>query len=563
MAARALGRRATTTTTKTTSFPATHHPLLLVVRRTPPLPHRLMMGAAASRGEAPSASATAATTRGAANVCAAATSAATGAAAALSPGAALLAAASDASAPLPTTPVLRDRCAGAIWAALAADALAMPVHWFYNPTDIVKLGGVGGRFPYGEDGDEEGEGETGSRSWFMAPPKVHPSSIMNLHSTDGQGRGGQSGSIIGDVINHGKKQFWGQRSTHYHNCLKAGDNTLNALCLRLVTRTVAQTNASYFSEQAQGNAGHAKRFLSDYVTFMTTPGSHDDTYAESFHRAWFSNWHRGVKPEKCALGTQGHDDSQIGGFVMLPPVALAAAVDAARQEAKGGGPAAARAAGERAAAEASVAHLRLTHDSPKLEAAAARYGALLARIALAPVPADADAVAAAADAAAATTSPLLLQSASSAATALLKAEAAREARQGVPSPGGVRPIDVAELASLADSANGGWDDVRVLHRVTGPACYIESSWPAVLYLSARHADPASPAKGLKRALEANANAGGENCHRGAALGALVGCAAGESFGVPRAMREGRGGLREGAAIRREVDAFLDAAVGKE
>ena len=62
-------------------------------------------------------------------------------------------------------------------------------------------------------------------------------------------------------------------------------------------------------------------------------------------------------------------------------------------------------------------------------------------------------------------------------------------------------------------------------------------------------------------MEANANAGGENCHRGAALGALVGCAAGEKFGVPRAMREGKGGLREGAAIRAEVDAFLDAAIG--
>ena len=66
---------------------------------------------------------------------------------------------------------------------------------------------------------------------------------------------------------------------------------------------------------------------------------------------------------------------------------------------------------------------------------------------------------------------------------------------------------------------------------------------------------------MKRALEANANAGGENCHRGAALGALVGCAAGES-NVPRAMREGKGGLRAGAEIRREVDAFLDAAIGK-
>jgi hypothetical protein len=461
----------------------------------------------------------------------------------------------------------------------------MPVHWFYNPADIARLGGVGGRFPYGEngdaDGDEGADGEGGggggkksaeTKSWYRDPPKSHPGAIMSLHSTGGQGRGGQTGSVIGDVINHGKKRFWGAAGTHYHNCLRAGDNTLNALCLRLAARAVAEPSAPYFSEAAGGDAGHAGRFLKSYVAFMTAPGSHDDTYAESFHRAWFANWARGVAPERCSEGTQGHDDSQIGGFVMLPPVALAAAVDAARKVDDGAAarsdPARARAVAERAAAEASVAHLRLTHASPKLEAAAARYGALLARVALAPVSAeDGGASASAAAHDAATTQRVLLQQASATATALLKSEAAREASLGVAGAGGIRPLDVAELASLSDAAergeggSAGWDDVRVLHRVTGPACYIESSWPAVLYLSARHADPAAPARGVKRALEANANAGGENCHRGAALGALVGCAAGEATGVPRAMREGRGGLRDGAAIRAEVDAFLDAAIG--
>lgn len=30
--------------------------------------------------------------------------------------------------------------------------------------------------------------------------------------------------------------------------------------------------------------------LSDYVHFLTTPGTHRDTYAESFHRSFFSDW---------------------------------------------------------------------------------------------------------------------------------------------------------------------------------------------------------------------------------------------------------------------------------
>lgn len=32
---------------------------------------------------------------------------------------------------------------------------------------------------------------------------------MQLSNTGGAGRGSQTGNIIGDVINHGKKKFWG------------------------------------------------------------------------------------------------------------------------------------------------------------------------------------------------------------------------------------------------------------------------------------------------------------------------------------------------------------------
>lgn len=66
-----------------------------------------------------------------------------------------------------------------------ADALSMPVHWYYNPGDITR------EFPCGI-------------RRFEAAPAKHPSSIMNLHSTSGGGRGGQSGNIVGDVILKGK-----------------------------------------------------------------------------------------------------------------------------------------------------------------------------------------------------------------------------------------------------------------------------------------------------------------------------------------------------------------------
>ncbi len=54
----------------------------------------------------------------------------------------------------------------------------------------------------------------------------------------------------------------------------------------------------------------------------------------------------------------------------------------------------------------------------------------------------------------------------------------------------------------------------------GLACYISDSWPSVCYLAARFRQ--DPAAGLL----CNANLGGENAHRGAVLGTLLGLAAG-------------------------------------
>ena len=53
-----------------------------------------------------------------------------------------------------------------------ADALAMPVHWYYNPLDIEKA------FP-------------GGITRLEAAPEYHPGSIMSLHSTAKGGRANQ------------------------------------------------------------------------------------------------------------------------------------------------------------------------------------------------------------------------------------------------------------------------------------------------------------------------------------------------------------------------------------
>lgn len=67
--------------------------------------------------------------------------------------------------------------------------------------------------------------------------------------------------------------------------LQSGDNTLNTLCsLRAAQALVS----GHFADLSQPDARGA--VLSDYVRFMTTPASHSDTYAESCHRSFFSDW---------------------------------------------------------------------------------------------------------------------------------------------------------------------------------------------------------------------------------------------------------------------------------
>ena len=60
---------------------------------------------------------------------------------------------------------------------------------------------------------------------------------MNLSNTGGGGRGTDQGDIIGKVILHGKKKYWLRgESYHYHMGMAPGENTLEAILTRLMTR---------------------------------------------------------------------------------------------------------------------------------------------------------------------------------------------------------------------------------------------------------------------------------------------------------------------------------------
>jgi ADP-ribosylglycohydrolase len=71
----------------------------------------------------------------------------------------------------------------------------------------------------------------------------------------------------------------------------------------------------------------------------------------------------------------------------------------------------------------------------------------------------------------------------------------------------------------------------VIGRHMSPACYIRESFPASLYLAWKYADD------FESAVVANTMVGGDNCHRGAVIGALVGAACGYER-LPKSLRDG-------------------------
>jgi len=75
--------------------------------------------------------------------------------------------------------------------------------------------------------------------------------------------------------------------------------------------------------------------------------------------------------------------------------------------------------------------------------------------------------------------------------------------------------DIATLVKKAPS------DLHVIGRLYSSACYITDSYPCMLYLAGKYQSDTNAA------LRANTNAGGENAHRGAVLGGVVGLVNGD------------------------------------
>ena len=170
----------------------------------------------------------------------------------------------------------------ALLGALVADAVSMPVHWYYDTAaldrDYAPLDG------------------------YRAAKNPHPDSILwRSHY--------QPRTPEADIL-HDQAKYWGRRDIHYHQFLGAGENTVNfLLSIQLYRSTVRR--GSYDPEA----------WLDLYLELMRKPGWHRDTYLEEFHRSFFDRLALGHSLHECAI-----DDNHIGGLTPVP--FLLAALDA-------------------------------------------------------------------------------------------------------------------------------------------------------------------------------------------------------------------------------------------
>jgi ADP-ribosylglycohydrolase len=194
----------------------------------------------------------------------------------------------------------------------------MPVHWYYNRQALAN--------DYGQVTD------------YLAPRNPHPDSILwRSHY--------RAPNSKGEIL-HDQALYWGKKGIHYHQFLKAGENTLNVKICRLLIESLNQTGG-YRPDD----------FLKRYIDYMTTSDNHRDTYIEECHRNFFSNLAKGLPPHKC-----GVQEKHIGGLVGIIPIVAFyySQPDKAR--------------------EAALEHLALTHPGDKMRTAGSLLVDLLLKV---------------------------------------------------------------------------------------------------------------------------------------------------------------------------------------
>lgn len=405
------------------------------------------------------------------------------------------------------------RIRNALRGLFIGDALAMPAHWFYSLENIKKEfdGGLLG---------------------YNAPPHPHPESFMvgmdYNPDVETATRLGRKFDILHEHARfyktsystleissseregeHGHLVPRPEERFHYHHGLKAGENTLGAHLVRVLMRAVIRKGR--YDPDA---------FLDGFIEHLTTPGRNRDPYTEIYLRRWFENYSRGLPSRSCAeLQRNVWSIGAHGGIIR--PLVLSLLVESGYQ-----------------GIGLAIEHQNLTHRSENVASALAVLVPILNTLVRGSDPHRTVAYQTAA-----------LRVPQVTGEELFAAYRNHDGPENIPDDEMWQlhtrltdfPFDVMRLARE-------YPEEKVIRSLFATACYPEHGLPLLFYLAMRHDF------GLEYSLLANANAGGDNVHRGMILGLIVGAA---NERIPDRLMEG---LIAHDELEDEIDAFTEIAL---
>ena len=401
------------------------------------------------------------------------------------------------------------RIKNALWGAFIADAMAMPVHWYYQRKYIK-------------------EGFDGGIKGYKAAPHPHPESFMVGMSYHPNIAKAKELERPFDIV-HKNIRFYdtnyndldiklsvhaGEHKNampnkseryHYHHGLKAGENTLGANLIRVLMRSIIK-EGNYCQEV----------FIEDFISYLTTPGLNKDPYTEIYIRAWFENFSNGVPPHACAQEQRNVWSIGSNGGIIRPLV-LALTSKSTFQ-----------------ALGVALQHQQITHRSDNVSSALCVLVPLLHTLLEKEEPMSS------------------LKEFSSkvkvtkiSGTELSKTYAEHNGPGNIPKDEMWKiHTEFSDKSLDLDSLMKNFDEDEILGSVFTTGCYPEQSLPVLMYLLYKNKFD------FKSSVLANANAGGDCVHRGIILGMLAGAASEE---IPNELKKG---LVEYENIEKEIEDFV-------
>ncbi len=385
------------------------------------------------------------------------------------------------------------RIENALWGLFISDALCMPAHWYYR-LDYLKR-------------------DFGSITQYNDAPHPHPESFMvgnAYHPNVAKAKElGRSYDILHEHIrfydtsyNHINIQIAeraGEHANamptlneryHYHHGLKAGANTLGAHLVRVLMRSII-SKGSYDPDT----------FLDDFITYMTTPGQNKDPYSEIYIRAWFENYSKGVSPELCAQKQRSVWSIGSHGGIIRPLVLSLLT----KEPYQGLG--------------LAISHQQLTHRSENISSALGVLVPLLHTLLKGENP-----------------QKTISKYAEQVRLIKITGEELSKTYREHNGPGNIPKEQMWKIHTEFSNTNldvnkmlKEYSDDEIIGKRFATSCYPEHGLPLLLCLFQRNkAD-------FKASLLANANAGGDNVHRGMILGLLAGAASTE---IPHELKSG-------------------------